>query len=203
VVQGSSFTLAGNAALHAGNDTASASIGTLTFQTAAKGSFEIQSGSAVTLDIQSATNQGSVDPSFGGNAIGSAGYNDYVDAFAGTGTGSHDLLVFNGANDSTLTFAGNLTVRPEGLNASMGQVFNLLDWTTLVDADFTGFNVGTNFRTGADDNLLQFDLPELGGGLMWDISRFTTSGVIVVVPEPGRMLLVMLGAVALLFRRRR
>lgn len=203
VVQGSSFTLAGNAALHAGNGTPSTNIGTLTFQTSSKATFDIQSGSSVTLDIQSATNQGSIDASFGGNAIGSAGYNAYVDAFAGTGTGSHDLLVFNGANDSTLTFAGNLTVRPEGLNASMGQVFNLLDWTTLVDADFTGFNVGANFRTGADDNMLQFDLPELGGGLMWDISRFTTSGVIVVVPEPGRMLLVMPGVVALLFRRRR
>ncbi|MGV3660041.1 MAG: autotransporter-associated beta strand repeat-containing protein [Prosthecobacter sp.] len=203
LVQGSSFTLAANAALHAGNDTTSASIGTLTFQTAAKASFEIQNGSSVTLDIQSATNQGSIDPSFGGSAIGSAGYNAFVDAFAGTGAGTHDLLVFNGANDSALTFGGNLTVRPEGLNASMGQVFNLLDWTTLVDADFTGFNVGANFRTGGDDNLLQFDLPELSGGLLWDISRFTSSGVIVVVPEPGRALLLMLGMVSLVFRRRR
>lgn len=203
LVQGSSFTLAGGAALHAGNDTAAASMGTLTFQTAVKSSFEIQSSSAVTLDIQSATNQLTIDPSFGGNAVGSTGYNAFVDAFSGIGSGTHDLLSFDGAAGSKLTFSGSLTVRPGGFSAAMGQVLNLVDWTTLVDTDFTGFNVGTNFRTGADDNLLQFDLPELTGGLVWDVSRFTTSGVIVVVPEPGRMMLMMLGVVTLVFRRRR
>ncbi len=203
VVQGASFTLAGGAGLHAGSGAASADIGTLTFQTAAKGAFEIQSGSAVTLDIQSATNQLSIDPNFGGNAVGSAGYNAFVDAFSGTGTGAHDLLSFGGAAGSTLTFSGNLTVRPEGFSAAMGQVFNLVDWTAAVGADFTGFNVGTNYRTGADDNLLQFDLPELTGGLLWDVSRFTTAGVIVVVPEPGRVMLMMLGVGMLGFRRRR
>lgn len=203
VVQGSSFTLASGAALHAGNDTTSASMGTLTFQTTAKGAFEIQSGSSVILDIQSATNQLSIDPTFGGHEVGSAGYNAFVDAFSGTGTGMHDLLSFDGAAGSTLTFSGNITVRPEGFSAAKGQVFNLIDWTTVTDADFTGFNVGANYRTGADDNLLQFDLPELTGGLFWDVSRFTTSGVIVVVPEPGRALLVMLGVMALGLRRRR
>ncbi len=203
VVQGSSFTLANGAALHAGNDTTSASMGTLTFQTVGTGTFEIQSGAAVTLDIQSATNQLSIDPTFGGNAVGSAGYNAFVDAFSGAGSGTHDLLSFDGAAGSTLTFSGNVTVRPEGFSASMGQVFNLIDWTTLVDADFTGFNAGANYRTGADDNLLQFDLPELTDGLLWDVSRFTTSGVIVVVPEPGRMMLVMLGVMALGLRRQR
>lgn len=203
LVQGSSFTLANGAALHSGNGTTSANIGTLTFQTTAKGSFEIQSGSSVTLDIQSATNQLTIDPSFGGNAVGSAGYNAFVDAFSGTGSGTHDLLSFGGAAGSTLTFSGNITVRPEGFSAVNGQVFNLVDWTTLVGTDFTGFNVGANFRTGSDDNLLQFDLPELSGGLVWDVSRFTTSGVIVVVPEPGRMMLMMLGLMALGVRRRR
>lgn len=202
MVQGSSFTLAANASLHAGNGTTSTSIGTLTFQTAAKASFDIQAGSLITLDIQTANNQSSIDPLFGGHTIGSADYNSYVDAFSGVGAGAHDLLVFSGATGSTLAFSGNLSVRPEGFNATAGQVFNLLDWGT-VSADFTGFNVGTNFRTGADDNGSQFDLPELTGGLFWDVSRFTTSGVIVVVPEPGRALLLMLGFIAFLFRRRR
>ncbi|MDB6119491.1 MAG: hypothetical protein JWO08_3272, partial [Verrucomicrobiaceae bacterium] len=48
-------------------------------------------------------------------------------------------------------------------------------------------------------------LPDLSGtpGLSWDVSRFTTSGSIVVVPEPGRVLLLCLGSLGLLMRRRR
>jgi fibronectin-binding autotransporter adhesin len=204
VVQGSSFALASNATMHAGNGTLASNIGTLAFQTTAAASFEIHNGSLVMLDLATSTNQAMIDASFGGNAIGSAGYNAYVDAFSGTGSGSHDLLTFDGAAGSTLSFSGRLSVRPgTSFSASYGQVFNLLDWGTLVGADFSGFNVGTNYRSGADDDLLQFDLPELTGGLVWDVSRFTTSGVIVVIPEPGRTLLLMLGLLGLFMRRRR
>ncbi|MES2597237.1 MAG: autotransporter-associated beta strand repeat-containing protein [Verrucomicrobiota bacterium] len=207
VVQGSSFTLANNATMHAGNGTLASNIGTLAFQTTAAASFEIQNGSLVMLDLGTSTNQATIDTSFGGNVVGSAGYNAYVDAFSGTGSGSHDLLTFDGAAGSTLSFSGRLSVRPgTSFSALNGQVFNLLDWGVLVGADFSGFNVGDNYRTGADDNLLQFDLPELNGGLVWDVSRFTTSGVLVVVamvPEPSRALLLMLGTCALFMRRRR
>lgn len=204
VVQGSSFTLASNATLHAGNGSLAADVGTLAFQTTSAARFEIQNGSLVMLDLGTSTNQGTIDTSFGGNVVGSAGYNAYVDAFSGTGSGSHDLLTFDGAAGSTLNFSGRLSVRPgTSFSASYGQVFNLLDWGTLVGADFSGFNVGDNYRTGADDDLLQFDLPALTGGLVWDVSRFTTSGVIVVVPEPSRALLLLLGVIGLLVRRRR
>ncbi|MCF7784488.1 MAG: autotransporter-associated beta strand repeat-containing protein [Prosthecobacter sp.] len=203
VVQGSSFKLENNATLQAGNGTATGDLGTLTFQSSGQAVFDVQSGSQVILGITTATNQGTIDPYFGGNAIGSAGYNDYVDAFGGLGTGQHDLLTFDGAAGTTLTFSGNVVVLPDNFTAQAGEVFNLLDWTALVTTDFSGFNVGTNFRTGAGDDLSQLDLPELTGGLVWDISRFTTSGVIVVVPEPGRAMLLLFGTLLACFRRRR
>ncbi|MBN8418414.1 MAG: autotransporter-associated beta strand repeat-containing protein [Verrucomicrobia bacterium] len=203
VVQGSSFTLESNATLQAGNGTATGDLGTLSFQSSSKAVYDVQSGSQVILDITTANNQGSIDPYFGGNAIGSAGYNAYVDAFGGVGTGQHDLLTFDGAAGTTLTFSGHVVVLPDHFTAQVGEVYNLLDWTALVTADFTGFDAGANFRTGADDDLSQLDLPTLTGGLVWDISRFTTSGVIVVVPEPGRALLLLLGAMLVCFRRRR
>lgn len=199
-VAGSSFTLAGNGSLHGGHGTESSHIGTLNFQTTSKAFFAIQADSNVTLDIQTAT---AIDSTFGGYSIGSADYNAYLDSFSGLGSGTHDLLIFDGGAGSSLVWSGNLLVRPEGFTAAPGQIFNLLDWTTLTSADFSGFNAGANFRTGADDNGLQFDLPALTGGLAWDISRFTTSGVIAIVPEPGRVLLLLLGLLPLTLRRRR
>lgn len=203
VVQGISFTLESNATVQAGNGTTAGDLGTLTFQSSGQAVFDVQTDSQVILGITTANNQAAIDPFFGGNEIGSAGYNAYVDAFGGVGTGQHDLLKFDGAAGTTLTFSGNVQVLPDHLTAQAGQVFNLLDWTAMVNTDFSSFAVGTNFRTGAGDDLTQFDLPELTGGLAWDISRFTTSGVIVVVPEPGRVMLLLLGAMILCCRRRR
>lgn len=202
-ISGKSFTLASSATLHAGAGTESTAMGVMTFQPATAGVLDFQSGSSVFLDIQSATNASSIDPLFGGHTIGSAEYNAYVDAFSGLGSGAHDLLLFDAPTGSSLLFSSDLTVRPNGFTGAMGQIFNLLDWMSLISADFSGFNTGLNYRTGADDNGDQFDLPELSGGLLWDVSRFTTSGIIVVVPEPSRVLLLGAGALAMLFRRRR
>lgn len=201
IVQGSDFTLASGASLQAGSNTASSAFGTLNFQTTAQARFVIENGALVVLDLRQPTNQGSVDSSFGGHAVGSAGYQAHVDAISGAG--EHDRLVFDAGADSSLVWAGRLTVRADGFTAEAGQVFNLLDWTSSVGVDFSGFDPGSNYRTGADDDLSQLNLPTLGGGLVWDISRFTTSGVIVVVPEPGRALLTALGVLSLLLRRRR
>jgi len=157
-------------------------------------------GSSVLLGI-------TTDATFGGNAVGSAGYNSFVDAV--TGTGTHDQLVFNGGAGSTLTFSSNLTVQATGFTSAVGQVFNLLDWSAMTTSDFAGFNVGAAYRDGAGDNGSQFDLPDIStSGLSWDVSRFITSGNIAivnlgVVPEPGRVLLLGLGFLGVLIRRRR
>ena len=82
---------------------------------------------------------------------------------------------------------------------AIGQVFALVDWT------FTG---GMNL-TGATTSLsaANFDfsgLPGLtGSGLSFDTSAFQSLGILIVVPEPSRMLLLMLGLFGLCIRRRR
>lgn len=198
VVRGSGFTLVANASLYAGDGTTAADHGTLTFTPVSTASYNLAANSKTYLDITSAT---ASDGSFGGFAIGSTGYNNWVNSV--TGVGAHDRLVFNGTS-GTLTIAGNILVLPSGFTPHAGDVFNLLDWASVLTTNFSGFLVGTNFRDGSGDTGTQFDLPDISGtGLFWDVSQFTTSGNIVVVPEPGRMGLLLLAAGGLLLRRRR
>lgn len=200
IVRGSSFTLNANANLHAGDGVTPADHGTLTFTPVSSANHTLASGSRTFLDLTTATVR---DGSFGGFDIGTAGYNAWVDAAAGSGTGGHDRLVFNGTS-GTLTVAGNIAVLSSGYTPGAGDVFNLLDWAAVLTADFTSFNTGTNLRTGAEDNGLQFDLPDISAsGLFWDVSRFTSSGNIVVVPEPGRAALLLVALGGVVARRRR
>jgi autotransporter-associated beta strand protein len=83
---------------------------------------------------------------------------------------------------------------------SVGDVFNLIDWVGAL-AGSASFNAGTGFSSGGAHG--DFDLPTLTGGLMWDTSAFASYGVVVVVPEPGRALFLLLGLLTLAFRRRR
>ena len=85
-----------------------------------------------------------------------------------------------------------------------GQVFDIMDWGPNVTADFSGFDVGGNYRDGSGDNGDQFNLPDISAyGLLWDLSLFKETGKIIAVPEPSNVVLSGLGAAALLFRRRR
>lgn len=208
VIQGANFTAQSGSNVHAGDTTAASSFGTLNFTPANGGGTQGLQGN-VFLGIGAANNQGSLDATFGGNAVGTAGYFAYVNDAArsqGLGSGSHDLLSFNTAGDTSgynLTVGGNIEVAGSGFTAEAGQIFNLLDWSALVTTDFSGFDAGLNYRDGTGDDASQFNLPALSAGLFWDVSQFTTSGVIVVVPEPGRMLLLLLGLTACLARRRR
>lgn len=198
VVKGSSFTLSANASLYAGDGTTAADHGTLTFTPVSTASYSLASGSKTFLDISTPT---ASDGNFSGFTIGSNEYNAWVDGV--TGVGGHDRLVFNGTS-GTLTVAGNISVLASGYTPHAGDVINLLDWATVLTTNFSGFSVGTNLRDGSGDNGSQFDLPDISGsGLFWDVSRFTTSGNIVVVPESGRMSLLLLAAGGLVMRRRR
>jgi autotransporter-associated beta strand protein len=175
-VRGSTFTAASGSTIHAGDTTASNSYGTLTFTpVSGSGSIQFQSGSSVILGI----NPG----------------------------GTSDLLNFVGTGTNTLTFNANLTVGPATLAPTNAEVFNLLDWTGLTSAPtFASHFTFTSQLFGNGDEATGLDLPDISGtGYAWDISAFTTNGsiAIVVVPEPGRALLLMLGLASIMARRRR
>jgi hypothetical protein len=130
-------------------------------------------------------------------APGSASDMDYINL---SGAGSN-VSIGTRANG---TF-GNGSILVSGISsAQLGQVFNLLDWQAVA-------SMGGTFTTGgfsiydATSNVMagDLDLTGLGAGLAWDVSAFTTHGILVVVPEPSRVLLIMLGLLGLMLRRRR
>ena len=113
-----------------------------------------------------------------------------------------------------VNIGGAFTINPLGIikvtstySFSGGELFNLLDWVTAVGFGSTygtDFVTGTRFQTGNELLTAQdFDLPTLGAGFQWDTSLFASHGVVIVVPEPGRALLIMLGILLLGMRRRR
>jgi|JI6StandDraft_1071083.scaffolds.fasta_scaffold00656_5 autotransporter-associated beta strand protein len=177
-VSGSSFTAASGSTVQAGNGTAQADYGTLTFTPAsAGGSFDFQSGSSVILGI----NPG--------------GASDLLN-FVGDGTQS---LFFNGS--LSITASAYSPMAPEVFNLLD---WTSLAGTTFHSRFSAGSYSGLLFGNG-DDNL-GFDLPDISGsGFGWDISSFATNGsiAVVAVPEPSRAVLFMSGLVGLLLPRRR
>ncbi|MBX7209625.1 MAG: autotransporter-associated beta strand repeat-containing protein [Verrucomicrobiaceae bacterium] len=143
-------------------------------------------------------------------ALGYTGGNveTFIDGLTGTeaslngGAGNlagHDYVNVGGT--LTLNANGRIVVTNFGsYTPSFGDVFNLLDWGALTN---NGFVTGARYQSGNETNV-DLDLPVLANAsLSWDTSRFAGLGVVVVVPEPGRCLLLLFGLASLLLRRRR
>lgn len=182
VIQGSNFTASSGSIVQVGDTISVGEINTLTFTpVSGSGSFDFQSGSSVILGI----NPG--------------------------GTQNADLLSFIGTGANMLLFNGSLTVGPTLLTPTGAEIFNLVDWSGLGStptfasrysaASYSGYLLGNG-----DDNL-GFDLPDISGsGYAWDIGSFTTNGTISIVslvPEPSRVLLLIIGSLSFMLRRRR
>jgi fibronectin-binding autotransporter adhesin len=179
VIQGTSFTAQSGSTIHAGDGTTHSNFGTLNFTpVSGSGNFDFQSGSSVILGI----NPG----------------------------GAGDLLSFDGLSAGTLNFNGNLSVTATGYTPTSVDVFNLIDWMNITTTTFaSSYSAGSygGYLLGNGDDNLGFDLPDISGsGYGWDISQLTTNGTIstvLLIPEPSRALLLLIGLVGLVTRRRR
>jgi autotransporter-associated beta strand protein len=179
-------------------DLSGSSIGTinlgggLTIQNSASASLGITTGNSLGVSDKSAVVAALAGGTYTGieAAIGLTNLNTYN---TGIGAGaSYDLINVTGSfSMANATFTVNDQSYISGGSPQIGHIFNLIDWTTV--GTFTGFNVGTG--------LVLPDLSSLGLG--WDTTAFTSHGIIVVVPEPSRAILLLLGLLGLMMRRRR
>lgn len=126
---------------------------------------------------------------------------DFGSFLTGAGTG-HDLISTTGT--LTLNNTGGISLAlANSYTGVFGDVFNLLDWSILESAyTSNGFTTGNRLRDGTETGF-DLNLPALQAGLIWDTSLFQNHGVIVVVPEPSRLLLLLLALPFLITRRRR
>ncbi|WP_176159412.1 beta strand repeat-containing protein [Prosthecobacter debontii] len=158
-------------------------VGTLTANTGS--SLFLQVGGATLIDADGVSAYLSSPSTF---AVPASWTNSYE-----SGTTQHDQLYVSGSASPTLN--STITVSSSFLNSynpSYGAIFQVVDWASL----------GTNNIAGTQT----FNLPALTGGLSWNTDLFKSYGVLMVVgvvPEPSRLLLVMLGLLLVFARRRR
>ncbi|MEQ1859582.1 MAG: autotransporter-associated beta strand repeat-containing protein [Chthoniobacteraceae bacterium] len=133
---------------------------------------------------------------------------DFVDSLSGTEPGlngaagnlaGHDYLRIGGT--FTINANGRIVVQYlAGFQPSLGEVFNVGDWSTL---NSNAFTFGARFQDGSELGT-DLDLPILANAIWrWDTSLFASAGALVVVPEPGCGMLSLAGLLLLGRRRHR
>jgi hypothetical protein len=194
-------------------ETGGATPGTLTLT----GALTVNSGSQIQLGItSSSSNAYSLDSGWDPSMIaanylnlhataGSGGVPDSIYTQWNTVSGIYSSLHLTGQSLNLGASVGStptVLVQTAG-TATMGQgdIFKLMDWSSISSgtAGIMGTPSGSSAFTAANDLVL----PVLGSGLTWDTSAFASYGVVVIVPEPARMALLILGLATLFLRRRR
>lgn len=131
----------------------------------------------------------------------SASVQNAWNAAQAVGDHNHDFLSISGSLTLTHGASGlpTIGVTSNGyINHQIGDVFNLLDWSTaLATKDSTSMGAFT------PSSILDLLLPALNNGYVWDTSLFASTGIIVVVPEPSRVMLFFTCLLGLALRRRR
>ncbi|HYF37282.1 MAG TPA: autotransporter-associated beta strand repeat-containing protein, partial [Prosthecobacter sp.] len=155
-------------------------VGSLTINSGA--TLQIQLGGATVLDPDNMRLLQS-DP---GSFTVPASWTNYQ-----AGETDHDQLYLSNAGVPNLNGL-TIQVMPsylDGFVPSYGHVFQIIDW----------FSLGTSDAVGG----VSFNLPTLDPGYGWETSLLNSHGIVAVIPEPSRMLLLFLGFLGLAFRRRR
>lgn len=181
---------------------------TLTF-TGAGAAVEVQDGAQIQLGLSSSTK---IDSGFNWATNDAKTYLDiltvngtdftsnlsYTTNWKNAESTYDSIKLSNGTFNLGQTAGGTIKLLNNSASYSLGNIFKLLDWSTLGTTD--------SLLTGSGGfDISYFNLSSVlpGTGLSWDTSAFSTYGVIVVIPEPSRALLMLIGLLALGFRRRR
>jgi fibronectin-binding autotransporter adhesin len=126
------------------------------------------------------------------------------DIWSGTGLGDNsaapltaDRLIIGGG---PVVLGGTLAINNPNLltNWAEGDIWRLFDWALATSVTGSFSNI-----TSTVGNFT--DLPELDGDLRWDTTQLYTQGTlsVVMIPEPSRALLVLIGLFGAVMRRRR
>ena len=129
-----------------------------------------------------------------GDAIFSAGATLNLELGA---DGSSDRLVFASAGGGRLDLSalnpGSLRLSwAAGATPALGASFDLLDWSAVSGTGIAGLS----------PSLLDLPTDGFAPGWLWDVSGFSSSGSLAIVPEPSRLTLLLLAALAALRRGR-
>ncbi len=188
-------------------------VGNVTFQSGSLTTFQIFQATAYDLDL-ALGNYDMDDPGYFGHVAGIPGsrvgtsVNPTIFGQSGTDllAGSfHDHLEIGG---NVVWQGGTIQVEFTAYTPEPGDIFNLMDWYGL-SSNWSSFNVGSSrFLIGNGDDNGNFNLPDLSQWnpeLRWDTGLWTQHGILLIayVPEPSRMMLLVIGVLGYCLRRRR